>query len=206
MNWLHSLAIVVAVIAGGSNMVAQDNLRERAAANGGVAELRIGTEFGVTTLDELVAKAPVIVHGRISESRPHLNAAETMVLTDHTVTPHRFLKQAPSLVTMTRPGRSPPLVVRRPGGTVVEGTTRISAVVDAYSDEDLPLGAEVVLFLGYDPNDKVFRFFNGPFGIYRVRDGQMHAVDLETGRRRRDTPATLEAFLADVAAKVGRLR
>lgn len=63
MNRLQTLAIVVAVIAGGSKMVAQDNLRERAAANGGVAELHIGSEFGVTTLDQLVAKAPAIVHG-----------------------------------------------------------------------------------------------------------------------------------------------
>jgi len=199
MNRLHTLAIVGAVIAGGSNMVAQDNLRERARANGGVAELHIVTEFGVTTLDELVANAPVIVHGRISASRPHLSVTETMVLTDYTVTPHRFLKLDRSLVTATSPARTPPLVVRCPGGTVVEGTTRFSAFVDAFPGEGLPLGAEVVLFLGYDPNDKVFYFFNGPFGIYRVRDGEMHAVHSQTASRRSDTPATSKALNREIS-------
>jgi len=207
MNRLYSLALATAVAASVSTVaIAQDNLRERARANGGIAEIRVGNEFGATKIDELVARAAIIVHGRIIEVRPHLNANETMVVTDFTISPHRFLKQDPSFVTADRPGPMPPLIVRRGGGTVVEGATRISAIADPFSDEDTPLGAEVVMFLGYDKNEKAFYFTNGPFGMFRVRDGQMFAINHETAARRGDTPMSLGAFLADVATKVASVR
>jgi hypothetical protein len=206
MNRLQTVAIAAAVFAGVATTTAQDNLRDRARASGGTTEMRISTEFGFVSIDDLVAKAAVIVHGRIRDIRPHLNATETMVVTDYAVTPHRFLKYDRSIAVSDTPGRMPELIVRRGGGTIVEGTTRISVFVDAYSEDDTPLGSDVVMFLGYDKDEKVFYFVDGPFGIFRVRDGHMEAVNAQIGKRRGDTPASVDAFLAHVAGKAGAIR
>ena len=105
MNRLYSLALATAVAASVSTVaIAQDNLRERARANGGIAEIRVIAEFAATKIDDLVAQAAIIVHGRIIEVRPHLNANEQMVVTDFTISPHQFLKRDPSFVTADRPG------------------------------------------------------------------------------------------------------
>ena len=58
----------------------------------------------------------------------------------------------------------------------------------------------------YDKNEKAFYFTNGPFGIFRVRDAQMFAINREVAARRGDTPMSLGAFLADVATKVASVR
>ena len=162
------------------------------------------SEFGVSTIESLVATSQVIVHGKIVDARAHLNASETLVVTDYTIAPTTFVKFDSSIGQSSVAGSSVPLAVRRPGGTVIDGSLKMRTIVDTYADDEPEVGAEVVLFLGYDKDQKVFYFSGGPFGVFRVRNGSIEAISKDVATRRGDTAVTLSQFLGDVSARVAK--
>ena len=94
------------------------------------------------------------------------------------------------------------MTVRRRGGTVVDGPLQMRTADDAYTDGEPERGAEVVLFLGYDANQKIFYSCGGPFGVFVVREGNVEAISKEVGARRADVPMPVSQFLADLTDKL----
>ena len=197
-------AVVQPIVAA---QVGDNSLRSRAKASGGEAKSLVIADFSSYRVPELARRADVIVHGHVVETRSHLIDNETTVVTDVTVLARRTLKESTPIAWRPQPGATAPLVVRYVGGTVVEGGLRMTTNVSAFpSNEALKPGDDVVLFLLYEPNERVFELVDGPFAAFRVTQGRVSYLTNAAGSEMGDRdPAPIATFLADVY-RLARIR
>jgi len=174
------------------------SLREQAKTQGGTAENRLNMRYGVATLSELATISDLVIHARILSASALLKPDETYVVTDYQLMPIQILKNKVNPAG-SRPGPLTPLVARRPGGVVIEGQLRMVTSVGWFpKEETLRIGEEAVLFLSSHPSGQFYSFTGGPYGIFRVREGQVEAMTKQVARLREDSPRPLAAFLRDV--------
>jgi hypothetical protein len=193
----------VITLCAGAVVAAPQSLRDLARAKGGPVGTVIAIEVPVAALPDVIVECDLAVRGRIEHITPHLSKDESRVVTDYVIAPLRVLKQR-GAVAADKPGLIP-IVVRRPGGSVIDGGYRLSTTVDIYpEDEVFREGEEVVVFLQYDSTGSVYIFTGGPFGAFRVKEGQVHAITRETASRRGDAPEPVSAFLQEVERMVAK--
>jgi len=176
---------------------ADQSLREAARESGGSASNTIDYTEPTTTIAQLVQLSDFIVHARVLSSKTLLVHDESLVATDYTISPLAVIKQAPSLATMSRPG-SPATnaVIRRIGGTVIEGGYRYSTLNGSIPEDEAPrVGDEVIWFLRYQPTEKVFGFTAGPFAAFRVNGGEVRALTTAVATRRGDGTIDISTFI-----------
>ena len=119
-------------------------------------------------------------------------------MTEYVIAPLRVLKQTKPMNTV-RPGQTSRIVVNRPGGTLIDGGFRLWTSVDAYPEsEALKVGEEAIVFLQYRAATGVYGFTSGPFGVFRVADGRVHAMTREVAQRRGDKPSAVSAFVDEL--------
>src|SRR5262249_9026172 len=142
--------------------VQAQSLRDRARQEGGKATREFDVDLPVTKLPELLSQSDLVVQARVVEARTHLGPAESYVVTDYVVAPTRVIKQNPPLAT-SRPGETTEIVVRRPGGRFIEGGLEMTTGVNIYPEsESFKVGEDVVVFLQYQADARVYYFTGGP--------------------------------------------
>lgn len=202
MSMLPALLLTNCIFA--LSIHAPQSLRAHAQRYGGTAENSIIVEYPVLRPGELVSTSDVVVDARITDVRPHLSEDESIVQTDYTIEPIRFFKRDNRLVTSAKPGATTPLRVRREGGSVTEGEYKYSTIVTGYSaSEEFVVGEEVVLFLRYAV-DSQYYFNGGPFGAFRIKAGEVHAMTEAAASRRGDSPMPISAFFQVIEHGVPR--
>jgi hypothetical protein len=83
-----------------------------------------------------------------------------------------------------------PLLVERPGGTLLVDGLRLRTDVSGYEDDETPsTGDVVVMFLTAGPGD-AWRLTRGPFGMFRVENTRLLQTR-EAAARRPDAPSDL---------------
>lgn len=163
-----------------------------------VIENVLGEHFDPRTPEELVTLADTVLSGRILDATPHFTADERHIVTDYRILVARVIKRDPNLDSAVPPGATRALVIRRKGGTVIEGDIRYSTLSPGFSDSahDLIPGEEVLLFLSYNHDDHAYYPTAGPFGVARVRGGEVIPI----AREKDDVPIrSLGPFAAFVA-------
>jgi len=169
------------------------SMRERARQLGGVATNSGNADFGIGRPEELMALSEVVLRGVAVAVTPKLEADESMVVTDYTVAPLQFLKLPKSESSKGEPQR---IVVRQPGGTLIENGLRMTTNIDIFpEDEFFALGDDVIMFLIYDAKGGVYNFAGGPFGAFQVQLGNATAMTKRTAERRGDVPVEVTTFL-----------
>jgi len=187
---------------------AAQSLREQARANGGKAENSMHAIIPVIKPPELLDKSDLVLYCRVVGSTPRLSKDESIVVTDYEVVPLRIVKQTAGISSSSKPGALPKLVVRRVGGTMLEGSYQYSTVYDNFPEDALRSGDDAVLFLMYSTDERVFLLTTGLFSVFRVADGRVGAGTAEaTAALRRDgTPVDLKAFLDDLESRSRKKR
>lgn len=156
------------------------------------------------TPTELFVGADTVVSGRVARVASRLADDAQIVITEYEIVPSRFLKRDPRLDSAARPAPTAAFLIRRVGGSVVEGDVTYSTWAMAFpSSEDLTVGEDVVLFLTYVKEEKAYYFADGPYGVFRVRSGQV------VGMKRPDKTGgmplgTLDEFLQSIQNPIGR--
>jgi hypothetical protein len=192
-----SVVAVFLTCAGISVGQQEPSLKEVARTRGGTASRVLFLEFPVMSLRELTAKADLVVHAKVVKQHTTLNRDQTLVMTEYVLTPLR-IPIAREAETASRPGGIK-IIVRRPGGELVVDGLTLSTDVDAYSaDAAIKTGEEAIFFLNRKEDGPVYEPVGGPFGIFRVTRGHVHALTDSVVRRRKDKPVMLSAFLAEV--------
>lgn len=205
MNRCALMILVVVACVVSDAIAGPQSLRERAKAGGGVGKNELFIEFDEPTIPQLVARSDVIVYGRVSDARSRLASDGSFVMTDYVIAPIRVLKQTVAASGPPKPGPTVPLVATHPGGTVVDNGDRLTTVVDAYPVDDMfHPGDEVVVFLTYGPDKPRFSFSNGPFAVFKVKDGVAQAMTKEAAQRRGETPIPVGDFLKDLEQHLKR--
>jgi len=171
------------------------NMREVAREHPGDVHNVLSTHFEPLTVEQLLAGSDCVVSGQIVKIQSHLNSESTQVVTDYTLVPSRVIKASITLTTRSTPGPTNNFIVRRPGGSVVDGDTKYSTVALEFpQSEDLLLGEQVVLFLSYDATSDTYSFVAGPFGAYREQSGVAVAMTRSAESRRSVPLGTMSAF------------
>jgi hypothetical protein len=176
------------------------SLRQAAREQGGTASNSMDYFEPVTTVPQLLTAADYIVHAKVLSTNTVLRFEERLVATEYTIVPLGVFKQKAPLNSSSTPGHLPMTsVVRRVGGTMVEGESRYSTTNSSMPEAEAPkVGDEVIWFLQYNEQEKVFMFVGGPFGAFQVRDGQVHPLTRAVANRRGDRPVELAKFLRDL--------
>lgn len=196
--------VFAAMIAAGT----LQSMRQTARENGGVAANSMNFFQPVTELSDVVEQSDFIVQGRIIGSRTLLIMDDQWVATEYAVHPSRVLKLNPALSVAPQPGFQPSAaVVRRLGGTLNEGGAQYPTTNTSLREADAPrIGDEVIWFLRYDANEKVFNLTAGAFAAFRIAQGKVHPQTNAVATRRGDRPVDLSAFLQDVQDRISRSR
>ena len=205
---MRSLIAVLLALAV-TEVSAQQSLRVAALANGGEATNVIDYAEPLMTLARVIEDSDLILHGRITNSRSVLFRDDRYVGTDYTVLPLRVMKQNPALNIAPRPGLPPSAaVVRRMGGTLVEGRSRYTTKTSSFPEAEAPrVGEEVVWFLRYDSKLEVFVLAGGQFGSFRIEGGQICPHTTAVAARRGDRPTDTSSFLVEIQERIeGRRR
>jgi hypothetical protein len=198
--------LMFALVVSGVAVLGGQNLRERARNQGGTVEITVFENQGVATLPYLVRNSELVIHAQIQSARTELTRDETMVFTEYLLAPIETKKNLVSPIA-SRPGMLTPLVARRSGGVLIEGNHRMVTHADLFPEsEALRPGEEAVLFLSRYPNEPFYYFVGGPYGIFRVRQGQVEAMTKAVARQRQDSPHPLAAFLKDVELLIQQSR
>lgn len=145
---------------------------------------------------ELFTDADTVVTGRVARVVSRFADDEQSVMTEYEIVPSRFVKRDPRLDSAATPSPTAAFIVRRAGGSLVEGDVRYSTMTTAYPNRgDLTVGEDVVLFLIYVKEQRAYYFVSGAYGVFRVRSGQVVAMDRsdKTGE-----PIGLDAFLQSI--------
>ena len=198
------ICICILLLALGATPVEQ-SLRQIAREQGGSASNSMDYFTPVTTVSQLSKDSDYIVHAKVVRANTVLTFEERLVATEYTILPLGVLKHRTSLNSSSKPGYLPTTVVRRVGGTMIEGEYRYSTTNRAMPEADAPrVGDEVIWFLQYNAEDKVFMFTGGAFGAFHVRDGEVQPLTREVASRRGDRPIALAAFLRDLQASIAK--
>jgi hypothetical protein len=122
-------------------------------------------------LDEVSARADLIVYGVVELVRTYLSEDGRELLTDYRVTPRRVLRQR-SVEATERPGMPAPIVVTRWGGRMeIEGT---EVVLRDYEAPPFEESSEYLLYLTESPmSDGTYVLASEVTGVLSVVDGQV---------------------------------
>jgi hypothetical protein len=130
--------------------------------------------FDPKTPEELVTIADTVLSGRIVDVTHRFTPDEREIVTEYRLSVSRVIKRDRNLDSAAQPGATRALVIRRKGGTLIEGDIRYSTLTTAFPNHaDLVPGEQVVLFLSYDEDERAYYFSGGPFGVARVRGGEV---------------------------------
>ena len=174
------------------------SLRDRAKREGGRAVNDISFTLPITTIPELLSQSDLVMRACIVEARSHLAPDESHVVTDYVAAPILMIKQKRPLAT-SRPGETTEIVVRLAGGRLVENGLEMITTVNLYSEsESFKVGEEVVVFLDYDTDARVYILTGGPFGAFRLQDGRVRAMTQKASERRGDTPKDVTTFVDEL--------
>jgi hypothetical protein len=181
------------------------SLRQIARDQGGTASNSIDYLTPLTTVSQLLKDADYVVHAKVVSTNTMLTFDERLVATEYTILPLEVFKYRASLNSSSKPGPLPPTVVRRIGGTVIEGEYRYATSNSGVPEAEAPqVGDVVIWFLQYSEEERVFTFAGGPFGAFRVRDGNVHALTRAVASRRGDQPVALDTFVRGLRAGAER--
>jgi hypothetical protein len=168
-----------------------------------VVEKIRGEHFDPRTPEDLVTTADTVIRGRIIDVIPHFTPDEREIVTDYRIVIAQVIKRDRNLDSAAQPGATRALVVRRKGGTLIEGDTRYSTLTTGFPNHaDLVRGEEVLLFLSYDADEKAYYFSSGPFGVGRVRGGEVIPMAPEKEGHPVRSLGSVEAFVARLQSSV----
>ena len=125
------------------------SMRERARnTEGGSVSNSMDYNDPVVRMPQLFEMSDLVIHAKVTGAKGVLIENDSVVATVYTIEPYRILKQKQSLSTSSRPGVVPSnLVVRRVGGTLIEGPYKYSTKSSSFPEADAPkVGDEVVWF------------------------------------------------------------
>ena len=187
------------------------SLLERAKEQGGTAANSIDLEFPVLNFPQLLAQSDLVLQGRIVEAKTSLQSDESFVVTKYEIAPIRIVKQN-NPMNPTKPGETNPIVLRLLGGTVVvDGRYHLTTNVHDFPDSDRPrVGEQMIFFMLYSVDErgvvdkKVYNLTNGPFSVFRVRDGHVQALRHAMADHLGDKPVAVAAFLSDLRQKLSK--
>lgn len=187
------------------------SLLELAKGQGGTAANSIDLEFPVLNFPQLLGQSDLVLQGRIVEAKTSLKSDESFVVTKYEIAPIRIVKQN-NPINPTKPGETNPIVLRLLGGTVVvDGRYHLTTNVPDFPDSDRPkVGEEMIFFMLYSVDErgvvdkKVYNLTNGPFSVFRVRDGHVQALRHAMADHLGDKPVAVAAFLSDLQRKVSK--
>jgi hypothetical protein len=117
------------------------------------------------SFEDIVARADLIVQGRVAQTKTYLSNDQIHLFTDFVVAPTRVVLQRTGL-TVRRPGESTEIIVKQFGGT-----TMIDGVQVSDSDDDMPLlqnGANVLLILVYNKEEAKYQLPDEVAGAFSV--------------------------------------
>lgn len=174
----------------------QENLRDLAKANGGRAIARMNVWWGGRSVTELVRLADVVVYATVTRVYPHLTDDGSFVVTDCGLDVRRVLKQRTPVNVSGQPGPTIPIIVRRLGGTVIEGGSEFVGSVGGYPNEVFNVGDDAVLLLVYNRASGSFECADGPFGAFKVSGRRVYPLTEEVSTRRGDVARPLADFLS----------
>jgi hypothetical protein len=155
----------------------------------------IDIDAPISRPEDLMSKADLVLHGRVTGVTVRLNADRSAVMTEYTIVPFKARKQRRT-ETVGRPGMIADIVVQRSGGSLVTADgLRLSTTVNIFPDsEAFRVGEEVLLFLNYNADTKSYTFTSGEFGAYRIRGGVASLMTANAARRRGDQPLASSAL------------
>jgi hypothetical protein len=183
------------------------SMRERArSTEGGSVSNSMEYNDPVVRTPQLFEMSDLVIHAKVTGAKGVLIENDSLVATVYTIEPYRILKQKQSLRTSSRPGIIPSnLVVRRVGGTLIEGPYKYSTKSSSFPDADAPtVGDEVVWFLIYRPDVGLFNFAAGAFAAFRISGDQVVALTEDVKSRRGDVPVPVAKFFRDLDLAAGR--
>jgi hypothetical protein len=185
----------------------EQSMRERARiTEGGAVSNSMEYDSPVVRTPQLFEMSDLVIHGKVTGVRGVLIEDDSLVATVYTIEPYRILKQKQSLSTSGRPGVVPSsLVVRRVGGTLIDGAYKYSTQNSTFPEAEAPkVGDEVVWFLTYRSDAGLFNFAAGAFGAFRISGDRVVALTEEVKLRRGDVPVPLVEFLRDLDRAASR--
>jgi hypothetical protein len=170
------------------------SLLDSARRNGGSATMVIAIDSGTPSLSTVATESGVILRGIVRHVTTRLSDDQEVVMTQFEITPLKVYKGA--VVPGTdRPGPTKPLIVQRAGGEAIIDGLRLTTTVDAFPEtESLREGEDVFLFLSPNVTTGIFGLTHGPFGAYRIANGQVTAMTKECAARRGEQPQAFAAF------------
>jgi hypothetical protein len=192
-------AIVLVCLAMSGLPVLGQTLPEIARQQGGSAGTVIDITSPVSHSTELMLRSDLVIHGRVLDVKTRLNSAESDVITEYTVAPIQAFKDRRSTSVAT-PGTVPKIVVERYGGRLVtEDGLRLSTSVNVFPESEcFTVGEEVLLFLTYHSDTRVYSFAGGEFGAYRVRDGMVSPMTRRVAARAQAQPIQASVFFKEL--------
>jgi len=170
-----------------------DSIVDAARRNGGSAIQNIDILAPIGELGYVTSESTLILRGIVQSVTPRLADDERIVVTEYEITPTRFYKGSFARVTKT-PGATAPVVVQQPGGTLTVDNLLLKTSVNEFPEgEFLTTGEDVFVFLA--PADLGrYRLQRGPYGAFRIADGQVKAMTRRAAASRHDEPKTIDQF------------
>jgi hypothetical protein len=148
--------------------------------------------------EEMRDLADLVIQARVVSEEPLLSEDKMWVMTEYVLEPIRVLSTKPGRPAM-KPGTEE-IRVRRPGGTEEVDGLELTLQQDNFPpNAAMGAGAEAVFFLMQSSEGPYFIVIGGPYGIYRVNNGQVSS--LIKGLRIPGEPIT---SLADLIARTKR--
>jgi hypothetical protein len=183
-----------------------DSLKARARANGGKASSMVNLDLPFASLEDVVSAARLIVRARIQSTDTKLTKNENFVMTCHTFTAQKILKDAVGIAPTRRtPQQTIPLVFCELGGVIKVEGLEIRQTVNTSVSPSLAIGEDVLLLLDWDSDAEAFILQNGPDGLLRIR---REIVSEDSRRRTRKltgkTVGEIEAEIAHLVKGSGR--
>jgi hypothetical protein len=122
------------------------------------------------SFENIVAKADLILHGRVVPTKTYLSDDQMHLYTDYSVTPIKVILQRTGL-SVAVPGASTEIILKQFGGTIM-----INGVQVSDGDDDMPLlqnGAEVLLVLVYNKGEGKYQLPEEVAGAFSVNGSQI---------------------------------
>lgn len=190
--------LVVCLAMSGSPALGQ-SLPDIARQQGGSARRMIDLDGPIARPAELPAQSDLVIHGRVADVTVRLNSDQSDVVTDYTIVPIQAFTQR-RIDSVASPGAISNIVVQQYGGSLVTADgLRLSTSVDIFREsERFRVGEEVVAFLIYRSELRVYYFSGGAFGAYRIRDGKVRPMTKEVATRLRTQPVDASSFFRDL--------
>ena len=194
-----SISILVFCIAISASPVAAQTLPDLARQQGGFAGTVIDLDGPIARPAWLLSKSDLVIHGRVVNVTVQLNSDQSNVVTQYTIVPIQAFKQRRAS-SVAIPGTVSDIVIQQLGGSLVTADgLRLSTSVNVFPEsESFKVGEEVIAFLTDRPEIGVYRFTDGEFGAYRIRDGMVTPMTKAVATRLQVQPVKASLFFADL--------